>query len=158
MCHQCTRSTLTVYWQRWRVSVLGGQRKCLLMSGLAVSPWQRHHFVNTCCWSWIPQMKWPAALIQQRCHVEKMASVRRCFCTGRWRRFVWFQQAERWWRGWKCQRNRGGREGKVSDFFYKGKRIRHSVGGWVLKDWLEKTGKPLSQPMLGRSGHWQNWM
>jgi len=24
--------------------------------------------------------------------------------------------------------NRGGREGKVSDFFYKGKRIRHAVG------------------------------
>jgi len=26
-----------------------------------------------------------------------------------------------------------------------------------LKDWLEKTGKPLSQLMLGRSGHRQNW-
>ena len=26
----------------------------------------------------------------------KMAPVRRCYCTGRRRRFVWFQQAERW--------------------------------------------------------------
>ena len=51
--------------------------------------------------------KWPAALIRRRCHVEKMAAVRRCYCTGRRRRFAWFQQAERWWRGWKCQRNRG---------------------------------------------------
>ena len=27
------------------------------------------------------------------------------------------------------EENRGGGEGKVSDFFYKGERIRHAVGG-----------------------------
>ena len=107
-CHQRTESTLTAYWRRWRVSTLGGRRKCLLMPSLAVSPWRRHQFVDTCCcWSWISQRKWTAALIRRRCHVEKIASVRRCYCTGRRRRFVWFHQAERWWRGWKCQRNRG---------------------------------------------------
>jgi len=46
-----------------------------------------------------------------------------------------------------------GRKGKVSDFFYKRKRIRHAVDRQVLKDWLEKTGKPFSQLMLGRSCH-----
>ena len=54
-CHRRTRSTLTVYWRSWRVSLLGGGRKCLLMPGLVVRPWQRHQFVDTCCcWSWIP--------------------------------------------------------------------------------------------------------
>ena len=56
-----------------------------------------------------------AALIRRRCHVEKMASVRR-YCTGRRRRFVWLQQAERWWRGWKCQWNRGKQEGENLKF------------------------------------------
>ena len=115
-CHWRTGSTLTVYWRSWRVSLLGGRRKCLLMPGLAVSPWRRHQFLDTCCcWSWIPQRKWPAALIRRRCHVEKMASVRR-YCTGRRRRFVWLQQAERWWRGWKCQWNRGKQEGENLKF------------------------------------------
>jgi len=51
------------------------------------------------------------------------------------------------------EENRGGIKGKVSDFFYKGKRIQHAVDKQVLKDWLEKTGKPFSQLMLGRSCH-----
>jgi len=51
------------------------------------------------------------------------------------------------------EEDRGGKKGKVSDFFYKGKRIRHALDRQVLKDWLEKTGKPFSQLMLGRSCH-----
>jgi len=134
-CHQRTGSTPTVYWRRWRVSVLGGRRRCLLMPGLAVNPWRRHQFVDAyCCWSWIPLRKWPAALIRRRCRVEKIASVRRCCCTGRRRRFVWFQQMKRnvgeeAWNVKGIEENRWGGEGKVSDFFYKGEWIRHAVGG-----------------------------
>ena len=101
-CHGHTGSTLTAYWRGWRVSLLGSRRKCLLMPGPTVSPWQRRPFVDTCCcWSWIPRRKWPAAWIRRRCRVEMMATTRRCCCTGRRRRFVWFRQAGHWWRGWR---------------------------------------------------------
>ena len=86
-----TGSTLTVYWRRWRVSVLGGRRKCLLMPGLAVSPWRRHRFVDTCyCWSWIPLRKWSAALIRRRRHVEKVVWHVRRIQQWRWLQCVSF--------------------------------------------------------------------